>query len=105
MILRMQELEPPHTHWFSTATTGGTALLQDFHAAHGTDEDYGPIPAALIDKPGPRSDGGVHHGRGFRRSTERVSVGGDRAAGRGRRAATTRSQHADGHELELDRDL
>ncbi|HEY1817326.1 MAG TPA: hypothetical protein VGG74_33500 [Kofleriaceae bacterium] len=53
MILRMQELEAPHTHWFSAATTGGVALLQDFHAAHGTDEDYGPIPAALIDKSDP----------------------------------------------------
>jgi hypothetical protein len=53
MILRMQELEAPHTHWFSAATTGGTALLQDFHAAHGDAEDYGPIPAALIDKSDP----------------------------------------------------
>jgi hypothetical protein len=53
MILRMQELEAPHTHWFSTATTGGVALLADFHAAHGTDEDYGPIPAALIDQSDP----------------------------------------------------
>jgi hypothetical protein len=49
MILRMQELEAPHTHWFSSTTAGGQALLADFHAAHGTTEDYGPIPAALID--------------------------------------------------------
>jgi hypothetical protein len=27
--------------------------LTDFHAAHGTTEDYGPIPAALIDKSDP----------------------------------------------------
>ena len=53
LILRMQEIEAPHTHWFSTATTGGQALLDDFHAAHGTSEDYGPIPAAMIDKADP----------------------------------------------------
>lgn len=53
LILRMQEFEVPHTHWFSSQTTGGQALLADFHAAHGTTEDYGPIPAALIDKSDP----------------------------------------------------
>jgi len=53
MILRMQEIEAPHTHWFSQATPGGQALLADFHAAHGTTEDYGPIPAALIDQSDP----------------------------------------------------
>ena len=53
LMLRMQELEAPHTHWFSTATTGGQALLADFHAAHGTAEDYGPIPASLIDHSDP----------------------------------------------------
>ena len=52
LILRMQEIEPPHTHWFSTATSGGASLLADFHAAHGT-ESYGPIPAVLIDKSDP----------------------------------------------------
>ncbi len=53
LILRMQEIEAPHTHWFSSSTTGGQALLQDFHAAHGQAEDYGPIPAGLIDKSDP----------------------------------------------------
>jgi hypothetical protein len=53
LILRMQEIEAPHTHWFSSQTIGGQALLADFHAAHGTTEDYGPIPAALIDKSDP----------------------------------------------------
>ena len=52
-ILRMQEITPPFTHWFSAQTEGGRALLQDFHAAHGTKEDYGPIPAAMIDKSDP----------------------------------------------------
>ncbi|MDB4957752.1 MAG: hypothetical protein JWO36_5321, partial [Myxococcales bacterium] len=53
LILRMQEIEAPHTHWFSPQTTGGKALLADFHAAHGTAENYGGIPAALIDKSDP----------------------------------------------------
>ncbi|MCE9575642.1 MAG: hypothetical protein K8W52_21000 [Deltaproteobacteria bacterium] len=52
-ILRMQENTPPFTHWFSPDTEGGRALLADFHAAHGTAEDYGPIPAALVDKSDP----------------------------------------------------
>jgi hypothetical protein len=52
-ILRMQEHTAPFTHWFSPSTDGGRALLDDFHAAHGTTEDYGPIPAALIDKSDP----------------------------------------------------
>jgi hypothetical protein len=53
LILRMQEIDPPHTHWFSTKSPGGKALLDDFHAAHGTTEDYGPIPAGLIDQSDP----------------------------------------------------
>ncbi len=53
LLLRMQEIEAPPTHGFSAQTAGGLALLGDFHAAHGTVEDYGPIPAALIDKSDP----------------------------------------------------
>jgi hypothetical protein len=49
----MQEIDAPHTHWFSSSTAGGKTLLTDFHAAHGTTEDYGPIPAALIDSSDP----------------------------------------------------
>jgi hypothetical protein len=52
-FLRMQEIEPPFTHWMSASTEGGKALLADFHAAHGTAEDYGGIPAAMIDKSDP----------------------------------------------------
>jgi hypothetical protein len=52
-ILRMQEIQAPFTHWFSAKTKGGAALLADFHAAHGTAEDYGPIPAALVDQSDP----------------------------------------------------
>jgi hypothetical protein len=53
LMLRMQEMEAPHTHWFSSSTEGGLALLSDFHAAHGIAEDYGGIPAALIDQSDP----------------------------------------------------
>jgi cytochrome c553 len=52
-ILRMQELHDPWTHFFKSDRPGGQALLTDFHAAHGGDEDYGPIPAALIDRSDP----------------------------------------------------
>jgi hypothetical protein len=65
LILRMQELEAPHTHWFSSATTGGQALLADFHAAHGTTEDYGPIPAALVDRSDPELMAGFIRAAGF----------------------------------------
>jgi hypothetical protein len=52
-ILRMQERTAPYTHFFSSQTVGGRQLLADFHAAHGTTEDYGPIPASMIDKSDP----------------------------------------------------
>lgn len=51
-ILRMQELADPWTHWFRNdpAQPGGVLLLQDYFRAHGTDEDYAGIPAAIISK-------------------------------------------------------
>ncbi len=52
-ILRMQELRNPWTHWFRDNRDGGRALISDFQAAHGTDEDYGGIPAALISESDP----------------------------------------------------
>lgn len=52
-ILRMQELELPWTHWMETGVDGGKALLADFHAAHGKNEDYAGIPAAMIDYSNP----------------------------------------------------
>ncbi|MGZ3438621.1 MAG: hypothetical protein ACXVDD_03870, partial [Polyangia bacterium] len=52
-MLRMQEIKPPFTHWFSMQTTGGKALYEDYHKAHPAGEDYGPIPAALVDKSDP----------------------------------------------------
>ena len=51
--LRMQEIEPPFTHWFTMQTDGGQALFDDFHKAHPVGEDYGPIPAAMVDKSDP----------------------------------------------------
>jgi hypothetical protein len=53
LFLRMPENTAPYTHFFSQLTPGGRALLQDYHSAHGYDEDYGPIPAALIDQSDP----------------------------------------------------
>jgi hypothetical protein len=52
-FLRMQEITPPFTHWFSSTTNGGRELLREFHAAHGATEDYGGIPAGLLDKSDP----------------------------------------------------
>jgi hypothetical protein len=52
-ILRMQEIKPPFTHWLSLQTAGGKSLYEDFHKAHAAGEDYGPIPAALVDKSDP----------------------------------------------------
>ena len=52
-ILRLQENTAPYTHFFSNQSPGGVALLADFHAVHGFNEDYGPIPAALIDQSDP----------------------------------------------------
>ena len=50
-FLRMQENTAPFTHWFSSETEGGKALLLDYHKMH--NGDYGGIPAALVDKSDP----------------------------------------------------
>jgi hypothetical protein len=52
-FLRMQEIEAPFTHWMSMQTEGGRALFADFRRAHPASEDYGPIPAALVQKSDP----------------------------------------------------
>lgn len=64
-FMRMQEIEAPFTHWFSAKTKGGATLLQDFHAAHGTTEDYGPIPAALVDESDPSLLAALLHQAGY----------------------------------------
>jgi hypothetical protein len=51
-ILRMQELQNPWTHWFRNNRDGGSTLLDDYHAAHGT-AGYGGIPGAQIDQSDP----------------------------------------------------
>ncbi len=53
--LLMHELKDPWTHWFRNDNAGGVALLADYHAAHGASEDYGPVPASLVDKSDGRS--------------------------------------------------
>lgn len=52
-ILRMQEIQPPFTHWMSMQTEGGVALYEDFRKSHSSSEDYGPIPASLVDRSDP----------------------------------------------------
>lgn len=46
-LLRMQELQNPWTHWFRD-NTAGINLINDYYAAHGTDEVYGGIPGPMI---------------------------------------------------------
>ncbi len=49
-MLRMQELQDSWTHWFRNDDQhpDGLALLKDFRAAHGEDEDYAGIPSKII---------------------------------------------------------
>lgn len=47
-ILRMQEINFPWTHYMSQFLDGGTALLNDFFAAHTDTESYANIPATII---------------------------------------------------------
>jgi hypothetical protein len=46
-LIRMQELEPPWTHWFFASTQGGRALLADYDAAKG-DEPLAGMTAEQI---------------------------------------------------------
>ncbi len=64
-LLRMQELKDPWTHWFRNDRPGGVALMGDFLRAHGTQEDYGGIPAALIQKADGRALEDFVVGQGF----------------------------------------
>jgi cytochrome c553 len=64
MMLRMQELEDPWTHWFRSDRPGGLTLMQDFFRAHGQ-EDYGGIPTALIQKSDGRALEDLVKGQGF----------------------------------------
>ncbi len=70
VILRMQELEAPWTHWLRSAPvpgtdgSGGIALMQDYFRAHDR-EDYGGIPGAIIQKADPLALEDLIKGQGF----------------------------------------
>ena len=69
-ILRMQELRNPWSHFFRSNRTGGIALLADFQAAHGTNEDYAGIPANLIRASNPALLEDLVRDNGFRQPNE-----------------------------------
>jgi hypothetical protein len=50
-ILRLQELQRPWPHWVYNDAIGATKMRADFYAAHGTNENYGGIPAAALNYP------------------------------------------------------
>ena len=64
-MLRMQELQNPWTHFMRDNTPGGISLIADFHAAHGTTEDYAGIPAAVIGGSDPARLENLVRGQGF----------------------------------------
>ncbi|MFO0677521.1 MAG: hypothetical protein U0169_13380 [Polyangiaceae bacterium] len=47
MILRMQELKDPWTHWFRNDRDAGRAVMTDYFDSHTTSEDYGGIPGPI----------------------------------------------------------
>jgi hypothetical protein len=47
--MRMQELQRPWQHWMYNDSFGIAQMRADLHAAHGTAESYGGIPAAAFD--------------------------------------------------------
>jgi hypothetical protein len=63
--LRMQEISSPFTHFFWTASESGSAIISDFINAHGSNEDYGGIPANLITKSDPRLLSNLVQNAGF----------------------------------------
>jgi hypothetical protein len=64
-ILRMHEHTDPWTHFFRSDRPGGRALLDDFHATHGTEEDYGGIPAPWLDRSDPALLAALVENNGF----------------------------------------
>lgn len=65
VILRMQELRNPWTHWFRD-NTAGRELIADYYAAHGQDEEYGGIPGVMIRASDPQKLENLVRGHGFR---------------------------------------
>jgi hypothetical protein len=64
-MLRMQELQDPWTHFFRDNRLEGSTLMDDYFAAHGTQEDYAGIPAALINASDPARLEDFVRGAGF----------------------------------------
>lgn len=65
LMLRMQELQDPWTHWLKSDNPGGITLMQDYFRAHSTDEDYAGIPGVIIDKSDGRAIEDLLTGQGF----------------------------------------
>lgn len=65
LMLRMQELKDPWTHWFRNDRPGGIALYKDYLQAHGEKEDYAGIPATIIQKADGRAMEDFVIGQGF----------------------------------------
>jgi mono/diheme cytochrome c family protein len=64
-MLRMQEMRDPWTHWFRNDRPGGIALIKDFVTAHGDNEDYFGIPAAILQRADGRAMEDFVVGQGF----------------------------------------
>jgi hypothetical protein len=65
-ILRMHERTDPWTHFLRADREGGWALLEDYHRVHGDAEDYGGIPASIIDRSDPSLLAALVENNGFR---------------------------------------
>lgn len=62
--LLMREIADPWTHWFRNDRPGGIALLVDYKRVH-EGEDYGGIPAALVEKSDARALEDLVKGQNF----------------------------------------
>jgi len=65
VILRMQELRNPWTHWFRD-NTAGSELTADYYAAHGREAEYGGVPGIMIQASDPQKLENLIRGHGFR---------------------------------------
>jgi hypothetical protein len=65
LMLRMQEIDDPWTHWFRSDRPGGLTLMQDYFRAHGDNEDLGGVPGPLIAKADGRALEDLVKGQGF----------------------------------------
>jgi len=73
LILRMQEIEAPHTHWFQLADRRRPDPPHRLPRGSRQQRGLRPrFPASLVDKSESVADGRVHHRRGLRRPAQRV---------------------------------